>query len=269
MSTFRYHRADVAAIYPEAPPQAGVQCLYRIDTDLLQPESALKLIWPGGEEQLLTDLNFPAEADAKHWLLDAQSVLKRDMLYAPGPPSQAATPEVVKLLQGIRGPLFDFGCGIGLYLQALAQQGVEAHGIELDRPEIREQLVTDVAERITLYDGSLPLPYGDGQFESCLCSEVLEHIDDFEPVLAELARVTRSKLILTVPDVTALSLLAGQQVVPYHMLEPTHYNFFSADSLLEVLNNYFKGSTQVMKIGPNITNGICWFSSLAVIAEKY
>jgi len=49
-------------------------------------------------------------------------------------------------------------------------------------------------------DEGLPnLPYADGQFDTVMCSDVLEHIDMHEEALRELSRVARKKVIITVP----------------------------------------------------------------------
>jgi ubiquinone/menaquinone biosynthesis C-methylase UbiE len=44
------------------------------------------------------------------------------------------------------------------------------------------------------------LPFKDKCFDTVVLSEVLEHVVDFEKVLAEAVRVCRKKLVITVPD---------------------------------------------------------------------
>ena len=43
------------------------------------------------------------------------------------------------------------------------------------------------------------LPFGDGQFETVVCSETLEHITDHTLILSELKRVSNTYIVITVP----------------------------------------------------------------------
>ena len=79
----------------------------------------------------------------------------------------------------------------------------------------------------------------DNSFEVCAMLEVLEHIDDYEKVLAEAHRVCASKCVMTVPNIAVLPQMSESQVVPWHMLEATHVNFFTPGSLEKVLKRYF------------------------------
>lgn len=64
----------------------------------------------------------------------------------------------------------------------------------------------DIAEDLHPdYVGSVTdMPFEDGQFDIVLCCEVLEHLPftDFLPSLKEIRRVTRHKVILSLPDKT-------------------------------------------------------------------
>ena len=85
------------------------------------------------------------------------------------------------------------------------------------------------------------LPFGDGSFEACLCSETVEHVKDDAAVIREIHRVLRpgGTLIFTVPCIVALLGLAKR--VAYYgrertmVLTPTHlreYTYFSAKRLI-------------------------------------
>jgi uncharacterized protein YcbX len=93
------------------------------------------------------------------------------------------------------------------------------------------------------------------------CIEVLEHIEDFGATVAELARLTRDKLLLTTPDLTAIPLLHRHQVVPWHLLEATHVSLFTQASLDSLLRRYFE-IVEMYRIGPNSVNGTVFFTSL-------
>jgi SAM-dependent methyltransferase len=86
-------------------------------------------------------------------------------------------------------------------------------------------------------DGGL-LPFNDGSFDTAMCVEVLEHIDDPHAFLAEIRRVSR-RLLVSVPNIELVSYLAPFQVVPWHMLEGDHKNFFTRWGLRGLLQRYF------------------------------
>lgn len=57
--------------------------------------------------------------------------------------------------------------------------------------------IIENAENIN--EGLPELPYEDGAFDTVICSDVLEHLYNDKEALEELSRVTRKKLIITVP----------------------------------------------------------------------
>jgi SAM-dependent methyltransferase len=71
------------------------------------------------------------------------------------------------------------------------------------------------------------LPYEDGQFDVALCSETLEHVTDFRSALAELLRVTRTAVVITVPHETQQQVEENRDSGEPH----AHINSFSLDSL--------------------------------------
>ena len=159
-----------------------------------------------------------------------------------------------------RGKLLDLGCGSGALIRALRSRGVEAYGIELKRPEIVASLRDDVKPWITLYAGGFPLPFADRRFRSVICSEVLEHIPDYAGAIREIARVAPEALI-TVPDMSAIPTLFPHGVVPWHLLEATHLNFFTQASLGAALGSVFR-SVSFSRLGEFEVNGTRAFMNL-------
>jgi SAM-dependent methyltransferase len=93
------------------------------------------------------------------------------------------------------GSLLDVGCGSRPY-RALFK--VERYvGMEIDSEFTRHSGMADV-----LYDGSR-FPFADGEFQSVLCNQVLEHVFNPEEFLSEMRRVlcADGQLLLTVPFV--------------------------------------------------------------------
>ncbi len=95
--------------------------------------------------------------------------------------------------------VLDVGCGTGQVVQRLIQAGFEAHGVDVSQPNI------DRARRITdhclVYDGKR-LPYPDAHFASAGALNVLEHVDEPEAFIRELARVVSpgGKVVLSSPN---------------------------------------------------------------------
>lgn len=169
-------------------------------------------------------------------LMDATAVLHREHIYGPGPPNVSIHPDILEMAKRLKGPVLDFGCGRGLQVEALRGMGIEADGLELDTPVIR---ACALPVGVTLYDGSFPSPMPAGKYASVICSEVLEHIPDYEGAVAEIARLAGEQVLFTVPDASAIPLGYQSGAVPWHLLEGTHVNFFTQRSLERILTPHF------------------------------
>jgi ubiquinone/menaquinone biosynthesis C-methylase UbiE len=84
-----------------------------------------------------------------------------------------------------------------------------------------------------------PLPCADQEFNHAICIEVLEHIKDPCSFLSEIARVIRERAMFSVPNLEVLPFLKDWEVVPWHLLEADHTNFFTRASLRTLLGQYF------------------------------
>ena len=84
----------------------------------------------------------------------------------------------------------------------------------------------------------LALPFEDDSFDLVLCLEVLEHIPDPRPALAEMARVSSSDLILSVPHEPwfRLGSLARGKYVSGFGNHPEHVNHWNPRSFREFLS---------------------------------
>jgi len=112
-------------------------------------------------------------------------------LYLHRKPILDAVKEAAPLL---RGRLLDVGCGNKPYASIL--QCGEHVGVDVaSSPHHRERMDK-------IYDGR-SLPFSDSEFDSLLCSEVLEHCQDPQLVVREMARVLKpgGHALLTVPMV--------------------------------------------------------------------
>lgn len=98
----------------------------------------------------------------------------------------------------VEGTVIDVGVGEGLALERMLPAGRAAVGLEYRIDKVR-------AARLRLPDlsgvvadaGMLPLADRCGDLVTCI--ELLEHLVPFEPAVAELARITRGRLVVSVP----------------------------------------------------------------------
>jgi SAM-dependent methyltransferase len=200
-------------------------------------------------------------------LFNSSAVWHRGNIYGSGPPNSVVDPEIFEWARRLAPPLLDFGCGKGVLISRLQQLGIEAYGIELFSEGLRAAILPEVADRITLYDGSFPTRFEDGQFNSVVCSEVLEHIQDYGGALQELARITAQSAFFTVPDASAIPVGFRHGVVPWHLLEATHVNFFNQTSLTTELRRHFS-KVQIGRIGSAYLNDTRTFVSLSALCSK-
>ncbi|MFC4160161.1 class I SAM-dependent methyltransferase [Chitinimonas lacunae] len=253
---YRYGRADV----PGEQPFTGFAFEYRLPQQI----ATLHIDFGDGftidAPQAMSFYRPDYEA-----LFGLEQVAKREHIYGSGPPAQAIDPDVQRLMVLMRGRTLDFGCGAGLMVSALRQRGTEAFGIEIDRPAIREGLLPDAAPYITLYQGG-PLPFEDDSFDCVTAFEVIEHIDDYHSALREIARLA-PMAIFSVPDIGVLPLCHRHNVVPWHLLESTHFNFFTETSLKATLAPYYS-RIEFGRVCPITINDTRYHVSLTAVCYR-
>jgi len=113
-------------------------------------------------------------------------------------------------------PMLDFGCGDGLFTEAVFGKQAGIHGCDIAKGEMPAAKISGVYFQGVQYADGHSLPYRNGAFGSVYSNSVIEHIPDPQNVLPELARVLRKegRLVLTVPSDKFRSLLDGVQTAP-------------------------------------------------------
>lgn len=108
----------------------------------------------------------------------------------------------------VRGRLLDLGCGNQPFLPWYG-------------PLADEVVAADAAPipGVTVVDLAGPLPFPDASFDTVLCTQVLEHVDNVEVAMAEIARVLRpgGHALVTVP------FLYPTHEAPYDFQRFTHH----------------------------------------------
>ncbi|MFN2623305.1 MAG: class I SAM-dependent methyltransferase [Chthoniobacterales bacterium] len=171
-----------------------------------------------------------------------ETLLHRENIYGSGPPIEEPGVEVSDLLRAYlpkRASVVDVGCGAGAYGPSLIAAGHEWLGLEANKH------CCDILTRRRLpfrkVDlAAVRLPATDGEFDSAICIEVLEHTKDSETFAGEIARIIRRRALFSVPNLELLPYLHDWRVVPWHLLEGDHKNFFTRGSLHALLSRFFR-----------------------------
>ena len=125
--------------------------------------------------------------------------------------SKACIAEIIKDVVG--GSVCDVGCGTGILLKH----------IKTARPEVTRLMGVDFAiddadalEGIEYKAAKIEnLPFKDGEFDTVICTHVVEHVLDYRAAIAELRRITKKRLIIVVP-----------REREYRYTFNPHFNFF-------------------------------------------
>jgi 2-polyprenyl-3-methyl-5-hydroxy-6-metoxy-1,4-benzoquinol methylase len=156
----------------------------------------------------------------------------------------STNPVVRRLMAGFEGNLdrlferaapqsvLDVGCGEGVLTYRWAQRLGDAPvvGLDLDDPKLRAAWET--RRRDNLRFQTMPpdrLPCGDDEFDLVTAIEVLEHVPDPRQTVAEMARVSRRHLLVSVPREPlwrALNMARGAYIRDLGNT-PGHVNHFS------------------------------------------
>jgi SAM-dependent methyltransferase len=111
------------------------------------------------------------------------------------------------------GTGLDLGCGDGKLMRILLDAAAASPalvGVDLDPLETRDASASGVYRRVHTAPGDR-IPEPDTSFDFVFSNSVLEHIDEIEPVIAEVARVLRpgGAFVFTVPGAGFHDCLAG------------------------------------------------------------
>ena len=192
-----------------------------------------------------TALTIPRDYRQNHFgiLLDQRTTAmqREPNIFATGPSQAEGSGELADLLRRYLGPaphgrIIDVGCGLGSYGRGLLADGYDWFGAEIDEADCAELKRLGLPHRQV--DGRT-LPFAAGAFDTALCLEVLEHIEDPRAFLREVSRVAPRQIIVSVPNCELLGYLWDHLATPWHMLESTHVNYFTRWSLGALLREFY------------------------------
>jgi len=184
---------------------------------------------------------------------------------APGAPEAAAgqdakkygttNPVVQKLLArwmgrlkgvigAVDGRVVDVGVGEGLSLERILPDGYPAVGLEYRIDKTRAAMTRLPKLSGAVSDAGM-LPLTDHCADLVTCIELLEHLTPFEPAVQELARITRGRLVVSVPwePWFRLGNLGRGKNVKRIGNDPEHVQAFTPAKLKKALEREFKDVT--------------------------
>jgi SAM-dependent methyltransferase len=274
--------AETRILFPRSNDKRfGFRMLGRIPSRGSEPRDVtLRVIVSSGQpEEIVTQQNvrvIPVSLRARPYgevvSPENETLLHRKNIYGSGPPIEEPGVEVSDLLRAYlpeEASIVDVGCGAGAYGPPLIAAGHDWIGLEanahccgiLDRRQLPFRRVDLESER---------LPCADAEYDSAICIEVLEHAKDPEAFAAEIARIIRGRALFSVPNMELLPYLHDWRVVPWHLLEGDHKNFFTRASLRGLLARFFR-RVEIFPYGEHplrSRDGVPLFVHLFAVADK-
>lgn len=125
-----------------------------------------------------------------------------------------------KIIAGYcKGDVLDVGCGRGDLRQYLTKL------------DIKSYLSLDTNGKVSVCGSIYNLPFKGNSFDTIVMSEVLEHLEYPADALMELARVSRDRVIITVPNPWNINQILSLIVHNHNLIEPNHIALFGDNEI--------------------------------------
>lgn len=140
--------------------------------------------------------------------------------------------------------ILDVGCATGDYCLELTKRGFRCTGVDSNVAYVEKAKSKNVEAYVM---NASSLDFNDKSFDTILLFEVLEHAENPSAILKEAKRIAKRNILITVPNNTQLEKLSSLGLTFEHMLDENHVNFFTKQSLSELLKKYFTKYTVAEK----------------------
>lgn len=137
--------------------------------------------------------------------------------------------EAIKKYSGYS--VLDVGCASGIYIDYLLENGYDAYGVDLLLPAFNNGAQ---GKKIT-NGNAIALPFKDKSFDTVICFETLEHIQNIDSTLAEFRRVARKNILLTVPNCEIPKPIFSSSFTYIHWVDISHVQHFNQNSFEQKL----------------------------------
>lgn len=155
--------------------------------------------------------------------------------------------------------VLDAGCGEGFTMSLLSEYGTTTTITGIDFSDDAIALAKKTAPTLQIKKASIySIPYSDASVDLVICSEVLEHLENPDKAIAEIMRVSKKYVIVSVPNEPYFQLanfLRGKYLRSLGN-HPEHINHWSSHSIVSKLKR--AGLTIV-----NVHNPFAWTLVLA------
>jgi 2-polyprenyl-3-methyl-5-hydroxy-6-metoxy-1,4-benzoquinol methylase len=139
--------------------------------------------------------------------------------------------------------ILDVGCGEGVLTAQWADKLGDGRivGIDLDDPKLKAEWAQRRRANLEYrVEDATNLSFGDGEFDMASAIEVLEHVPDPERTVAEMARVAKRSLLVSVPREPlwrGLNMARGAYLKDLGNT-PGHVNHWSKRSFVSMLSRH-------------------------------
>ncbi|WP_280463048.1 class I SAM-dependent methyltransferase [Nocardia carnea] len=174
--------------------------------------------------------------------------------------------------------VIDVGCGAGRHSFEAYRRGADVVAFDQDAPELanvatmfeamaQEGEAPAGAKAEAVEGNALDLPYGAGEFDVVIASEILEHVPADDAAIAELVRVLRpgGQLVVTVPRWLP-ERVCWALSDEYHANEGGHIRIYKADELRDKITA--RGLRHTHRTHVHALHSPYWWIKCAVGVDK-
>ena len=148
-------------------------------------------------------------------------------------------------LWGMASPesILDVGCGEGVLTQEWAERLGDGRIVGIDLPDPKLEAEWQKRQRPNLeykVEEATRLSFGDGEFDMASAIEVLEHVPEPEATVAEMARVAKRWVLVSVPREPIWRMTNMARGAYWKTLgnTPGHVNHWSKRSFVKLLSKH-------------------------------